>query len=344
MKALFFGLGSIGQRHLRNLRAVLGSTLQVGAFRTRGRQHVLNDQQQVISSEGLDTTYGITTFVDLDTALAWGAEAAFICNPNSLHMPYALAAARAGCHLLIEKPLSHDLEGTEELASLLEAQQLVGLVAFQMRFHPLLRLTQEILGDGRIGRVLSARAERGEYMPGWHPYEDYRESYAARRDQGGGALLSQIHELDYLSALFGVPDRLFAVGGQLSTLAVDVDDVVSVLMACHVGGHDIPVEVHLDYVQRPPTQTLRIVGDEGRIEVDFPSMTLLHYRRGVLDRRVEMPTFQRNQLYLDELQHFLACIRGQATPIVSIRDGIQSLRMALAARASLHSGQTVLLS
>lgn len=344
MKALFFGLGSIGQRHLRNLRAIVGPELQVAAYRTRRRQIVLNDRQQVIDYEGLEKTYSITTFDDLEQALAWGPDTAFICNPNSLHIPCALAAARAGCHLLIEKPLSHDLEGTEELAALLESKGKAGLVAYQMRFHPLIRMAGEIIRDSGIGRVLSARAERGEYMPGWHPYEDYRESYAARSDQGGGALLSQIHEMDYLYSLFGLPTRLFAVGGHLSSLQVDVDDIASVLMACRVDGQEIPVELHLDYVQRPPSQTLRIIGDEGRIDVDFSSMALLHHRHGELHRREEMPDFQRNQLFLDEMNHFLRCVRGEEKPLVSIRDGAQSLRMALAAKESLRSERTVLLS
>jgi predicted dehydrogenase len=295
----------------------------------------------VVDHQGLEAAYGITVFDDLEQALAWGPDLAFICNPNSLHLPAALAAARSGCHLLIEKPLSHDLAGTDQLAAIMESQGKIGLVAYQMRFHPLLRTAREIVGDAGIGRVLSARAERGEYMPGWHPYEDYRESYAARRDQGGGALLSQIHELDYLYWLFGLPSRLFAVGGHLTALEIDVDDVASVLMACRVDGRDIPVEVHLDYVQRPPTQTLRIIGEQGSLHVDFPSGSLVHVREGQVHRRVDLPDFQRNQLFLDELKHFLACIEGDEQPVVSIRDGIQSLKMALAAQESLQTGQTV---
>jgi len=344
VKALFFGLGSIGQRHLRNLRTIIGPELKVAAYRTRRRQIVLNDRQQVLENENVEEKYSIKSFRDMDEALSWGADAAFICNPNSLHVSCALAAANAGCHLLIEKPLSHDIEGTEELAALLDSKGKIGFVAYQMRFHPLIRLAKEIIRESGIGRLLSARAERGEYMPGWHPYEDYRESYAARSDQGGGALLSQIHEMDYLYSFFGLPRRLFAVGGHLSTLEVDVDDIASVLMACDVDGQEIPVELHLDYVQRPPSQTLRIVGDDGRIDIDFPAMTLVHYRHGELVRSEEMKDFQRNQLFLDEMNHFLACTRGEEKPLVSVRDGAQSLRMALAAKKSLRSRQSVILS
>ena len=115
-------------------------------------------------------------------------------------------------------------------------------------------------------------------------------------------------------------------------------------MACPVDGQEIPVELHLDYIQRPPSQSLKIIGDEGKIEVDFPSMTLVHHRQGELVRREELSDFPRNQLFLDEINHFLACIRGEEKPLVSIRDGAQSLRMALAAKESLQTGRAVLLS
>ncbi len=343
MNALFIGLGSSGQRHLRNLRSIVGSDLEVAAYRTRRQQIVLTDQQQVAENEILEEKYAITCFGKLEEALAWEPEMAFICNPNNLHLSCAMDAAKVGCHLLIEKPLSHDLEGTEELAALLESKNKAGLVAYHLRFHPLILAVKEILGNSGIGRVLTARAERGEYIPGWHPYEDYRQSYASRSDQGGGALLSQIHEMDYLYSFFGLPKRIFAVGGHLSSLEIDVEDTASILMVCHVDGQEIPVELHLDYFQRPPAQTFKIIGDEGKIEVDFLSITLKHYRHGELVRLEECPDFPRNQLFLDEMNHFLACTRGEENPVVSVRDGAQSLRMALAAKESLQTGQPVLL-
>ena len=88
-------------------------------------------------------------------------------------------------------------------------------------------------------------------MPGWHPYEDYRALYAARADLGGGVVLSQIHEFDYLYALFGLPRRLFAIGGHLSHLEIDVEDVASTLMEFNVDGHILPVHLQQDYLQRP---------------------------------------------------------------------------------------------
>jgi len=337
------GLGGIGQRHLRNLRTLFGDEVRVSAFRVRNRPDVLTDTLQLEPGADLASRWGLASVHhDLGEALADAPDVAFVCNPSSLHVPAALAAAEAGCHLFIEKPLSHTWEGVEELIAIVERKGLVGLVGYQMRFHPCFQRARELLAANAIGRPLAVRAQAGEYLPGWHRYEDYRQMYAARRDQGGGVVLSQIHEMDYLFSLFGVPKRMFAVGGHLSSLEVDVDDVASILMEFEVDGQVLPCHLHLDYVQRPPRRSLQIVGDAGAIDLDFVGLKVTqHDAAGEIATADSFEGFARNQLFLDEMRHFFACVRGAAVPLVSLRDGAQSLRMALAALESMRSRQLV---
>ena len=153
MKVLMIGLGGIGQRHLRNLHALLGNDLEVLAYRVRRNATVLTDKLQVESVSGLEEKYRVTVFDDLDAALAQKPAVAFVCNPSSLHVPVAMAAAEAGCHLFVEKPLSHDLQGVEALVEVVERKKLVGLVAYQMRFHPCLQAVKTLLAQEAIGRV-----------------------------------------------------------------------------------------------------------------------------------------------------------------------------------------------
>jgi predicted dehydrogenase len=288
---------------------------------------------QVEAGVSLEEKYNLTVFDNLDAALAWGPSAVFICNPNSLHVPVALAAARSGAHVFIEKPLSHNLEKIDELCVALEEHKRIGMVAYQMRFHPCLQETQKLLRQEAVGRVLAVRAEVGEYLPDWHPWEDYRLSYASRKELGGGVLLVLIHELDYLYWLFGMPSRIYAVGGHLSNLEVDVEDIVSTLMDC--GG--TPVHLQQDFIQSPPNRTLEIVCDRGKILVDLRALSVTVHRRGEKEPEFHaFPDFDRNQMFLDELRHFFDCIQSGAQPIVNVRDGAQSLRMALAARESLE--------
>jgi predicted dehydrogenase len=342
MKVLIAGLGGIGQRHVRNLRALLGSEVEIIAYRVRKMAPLLTEQFHIVSGSGVEEEYSIRTYEDLDQAMAQEPEVVFICNPTSLHLPVALIAARAGCHLFLEKPLSHNYEGIEELIALVERKRLVALLGYQMRFHPCLQSLRSLLQQRLIGHVLAVRVEVGEYLPGWHPYEEYRQMYASRSELGGGVILSQIHELDYIYWLFGFPRRIFALGGHLSSLEIDVEDTASILMDCVVGGKPVPIHVHQDYVQRPPSRTCQVIGDDGKILLDFHALTLQVFgSRGELTESHSFDSFQRNELFMDELKHFLNCLDGKEAPVVTVRDGAQSLRMALAAKESLQTGRVV---
>lgn len=345
-KALFIGLGGVGQRHLRNLRALRGDSVDVIAYRTRGLTQTLTDKLEVEPNADLETKYGVRAFRSIEEALADKPDAAFICNPSSMHVAVARACASAGCHLFVEKPLSDSLEGLDALAKLVDDAKLVGFVGYQLRFHPLVKALGERLASEAVGPIVGVKAEVGEYLPAWHPYEDYREMYASRRALGGGVVITQIHEFDYLYSLFGVPRRVFAMGGHLSSLEVDVEDFASVSMECTTTrGRLLPVHLHQDYIQRPPSRTCTVIGDQGRIHLDFHALSMRVYDgAGKLVEDVSFAGFARNQLFVDEMNHFLACVEGRERPLVSLRDGTQSLRMALAARESLETGRVVELS
>ncbi len=342
MRALIVGLGSIGQRHVRNLRTVLGDDVQIDACRTRRQPTVLSESLEIVPGGDVEAAHGIRAFHSMAEALAQAPDCVFVCNPTGLHMPSALSAARAGCHLFIEKPLSDTWDGVEELAALVDEKRLVACVGYQMRFHPCLQRLRDLLADGRIGPVVSVHAAIGEYLPGWHPYEDYRQTYASRRDLGGGVVLTQIHEIDYLQWLFGLPRRVFALGGHLSRLEIDVEDTASVLMECVVDGRGVPVHLHQDCVQRPPVRTCQVVGDDGQIRVDFHALSVDVYDAG--GRRCDAQSFagfERNELFLAELRHFLGCLRGEGAPLVSVHEGARSLRVALAVRESIETGRVI---
>jgi predicted dehydrogenase len=336
------GLGGIGQRHLRNLRALLGDELETLAYRVRRLKQVVTDKLDIEPGADIERKYNVRVFDDLDAALAQRPDLALVCNPSSLHVPVALRAAHAGCHLFIEKPLSHDLTGVDELAGVVEQRGLVGLVGYQLRFHPCLVRLKELLRQGAVGRVVAVRMEVGEYLPGWHTYEDYRQMYASRPDLGGGVVLSQIHEMDQVYALFGVPERVFALGGHLTRLEIDVEDTASILMQCRDGDRAFPVHLHQDYIQRPPARGYQVIGDAGKILVDLRAPGIAVFDgEGQVREQTTWADFQRNQLFLDEMAHLLACVRREQAPAVTIRDGAQSLRMALAAKRSMETGAVV---
>ena len=234
-------------------------------------------------------------------------------TPTPSTWPTALAAARAGCHLFIEKPLAHTVDGVDELMAEVDRRRLVAFVAYQFRFHPGIARVKQILEEGRLGRLVGAHVVNGEYLPDWHPWEDYRETHPARRELGGGALSIQTHELDFALWLFGMPEKVYAVGGHLSRLEVDVEDSVSLLMDCADDGRRYPVHLHLDYLQRPPQRVCEVIGDAGKLRYDYyANQVELHDLATRTSEVFRFDRFDRNQMFVDELAHFLACVRGEA--------------------------------
>lgn len=340
---LFVGLGGIGQRHLRNLRHLRGGEVEVHAFRVRRERHVVSDTLQLVHGEDVERKYEVQVHDELDAALARKPDVVFVTNPSSFHVDITRRALAAGAHVLVEKPLSHSLEGVAELVGDARLRGLVGYVAYQLRFHPGFLRVQQILQQGLIGRPLFAEATVGEYLPSFHPYEDYRRMYASRRELGGGVTLSQIHEIDFLMALLGRPERVFSMGGKLSALEVDVDDVSSSLLEFRgAEGRVLPVRLHQDFVQRPSERRTVIVGEAGKVEWSLSGKTLRRYASdGSLCESQDHSELARNALFEAELSHFLSCVESGGAPCVSLTDGAQSLAVALAILESQKSGSPV---
>jgi predicted dehydrogenase len=342
MRILLVGLGGIGQRHARNLRAILGRNADLIAFRARGFSELITPVLSLDKTRNIQEEYNIRCFDTLEAALGESPDIAFVCNPSSMHVDTALKCAQAGCDLFIEKPLSNSLKDVNRLIDCVISSRRVAMVGYQFRFHPCMHRLRAILDKGLIGHLLTVRAAIGEFLPDWHRYEDYRTMYAARSELGGGVILSQIHEFDYLYSLFGVPSRVFALGGHWSTLEIDVEDTASILLDCRAEGRSLPVHVQLDYIQKPPMRRCEIVGDNGKFALDLIACETTLYTNNLAEpERTRIEHFDRNQLFLDELKHFLKCVETRQQPMVTLRDGAESLRIALAAKESIATGQLV---
>jgi predicted dehydrogenase len=342
LKALFVGLGSVGQRHLRNLLEISPGNLEFLAYRERGFDFVLTDKLSIDESVSLQAKYDIKIFSDLRAALSKNPDLVFIANPTSKHLSVAMESVKSGCDFFIEKPLSHTYDGVDELIRTAEEKSVIAFVGYQNRYHPCIKMAKKLLTEKRIGSIVAVNAEIGEYLPGWHKYEDYRNTYASREELGGGVVLSQIHEFDYLYRFFGEPQRVFCVGGKLSDLEIDVEDTASTLFEYHLDGKKIPVHVHQDYLQTPSERRCRILGTEGKIEFDLLRGSISAYDgEGHAFLRESYCNFDRNEMFMEELRVFLSCVETRKRPEISLTDAAASLRMALAAKKSMETGEIV---
>jgi predicted dehydrogenase len=337
-------LGGIGQRHLRNLRTLIGEDLEVHAHRVRGHDVVLTDGLEV-GGHDLDAAYGIIRHTSLEQALAQRPDAAFVCNPTSMHVASAGACVQAGTPVFMEKPVSGDLVDVGALLLAAETNRVPVYVGFQLRFHPGVRRVKELLGVGDLGRVISVHAEIGEYLPNWHRYEDYRTGYAARADLGGGVVATQTHEIDLLYWFFGLPKSVLTVGGKLSDLEVDVEDVASTVMRYEGPQGRFPVLLHQDYVQRQPTRRIKLIGTQRTVSLDLAASRLTVVgTEGTIVEEDEFGGFVRNDMFRSQMEHFLRCVRHEEAPLVDLNDGIQSLRLTVAMKRSLRDGREVSLA
>jgi len=319
MKIMIAGLGSVGRRHLRNLRTL--GIEDVLLYRT-GRSTLPEEELSHLPVE-----------TNLEAALAQRPEAVVVANPTSLHLDVAIPAADAGCHLLIEKPLSDTLERIGELSSALRRGGGRALVGFQYRFHPSLEKARRLLEDGAIGRPAYARAHYGDFLPAWHPWEDYRQAYSARAGLGGGVILTLCHPLDYLRWLLGEVEGVSAWEGTLGDLGIEVKDTAEIGLRFASGALG---SVHLNYLQRPAKHSLEIVGTLGTLRWDQAQGALLmHEAQGKDWQSLPLPAgFDRNDMFLAEMRHFLRVIEGQAEPACTLEDGVAALRLCLTARQS----------
>jgi predicted dehydrogenase len=324
---LVVGCGSIGTRHIGNLIAL--------------------DAGEVYAADPLEARradaegrFGIRTFGDVEEALSLRPDVAVIATPTSSHIELALKAARMRCHLFIEKPLSHDLVSTDELIRCVSDAGLVTLVGCNMRFHPGLQTVKSLLDQGVAGRVIAILVQFGYHLPDWHPKEDYRSSYSARSELGGGIILDAIHEIDYARWLMGEVESVACLSGNLTGLDIDTEDTAAMLLSFADGAIG---EIHVDYVQRAYSRNCEVVGDEGTIRWDYVAGEVRVFRCESREWQVlhQPPDWSPNDMYVDEMRHFLRCLSREEAPALDVSEAARVLRIALAAKSAAGRGEAV---
>lgn len=324
---LICGFGAIGRRHLRNLRDL--GVRDIVVLHT-GRGSVPGDD-----------LVGCLVADRLEAALASQPRAALICNPTALHVPVAAACAAAGCNVLIEKPLSDRRAGLETFLDSVRRARVQAMVGFQFRFNLGLKHLKRLIDGDVLGAVLSAHVHWGEYLPDWHPWEDYRKSFAARRDLGGGVVRTLSHGFDYLLWLLGEITAVSARVQRSGRLELDVDDCADVRLEFARGSM---ATVHLDYLQRPPLHELTISGTDGWARWDAADSQVRWRQAGDADVRVWAPPpgYARNHMFIDELRTFLhAETSGISAPACTLEQGVRNLQIIEAIFASSEAGHLV---
>lgn len=301
MKFLICGLGSIGQRHLKNLHAI--GEKDIIAYRS--------------SKKDLHLHFGkinVPLYYDLDEAFSKKPDVVFVSNPTSLHIPTALEAVKHNCSLFIEKPISSDLNGVNELISEVKKRKLTAMVGCNMRFHPGLVKIKKMLVKKELGKVFYCRARYSSYLPDWHPWDNYKNRYSARKDLGGGIILTIIHELDYPYWFFGETEKVTGVLNKKNYLGIDAEELAEISIRFKSG---VICQIHMDYLTKPPARNCEIVGSKGKIVWDYYDKS---------------QAIDSNQMYILELKHFIDCVKTHKEPLIPLLEGRKVLEIALEAK------------
>ncbi len=330
LKILVVGCGSIGERHIKNLESIGGTEIMACDSEKERLEHIKG-------------TYELQTFPDYEQALSSQVfDGVLICTPTSSHVPLALAAIQRGCHVLVEKPLSHTLEGVDNLIKEAKDRNLTLMVGFNLRFHPNLQQIKAILDSHEIGKPLNARTHFGSYLlyrlP-YHYYEDYRQDYATKKIGGGVILDAATHSIDYLRWFFGEIKEVFGYSGKMSNLDLEAEDLAEILLKFRKG---VIASLHVDFIQQPFQNKCEIIGETGTITWDATTNSVSVFTAKENKWQVfRRDDFDYNETYRREMEHFLNCIRGTEQPAVDGTAGKRVLEVALAAKTSAQRGGTV---
>ncbi|MDC0391183.1 Gfo/Idh/MocA family oxidoreductase [Candidatus Pelagibacter ubique] len=324
IKIFIVGAGSIGKRHIRNAISIGINPDNIISLDKR------DDRLEEVKKLGVKKT-----FKDFDLAIKEDFDAAIICSPTSMHIEQSLKLAKLKKHLLIEKPLDSKLDGAEELLKASQLNKLTIMIAYIFRFSPAIKFIKKKLEENVIGKILYFRGEFSEYLPDWHPYEDYRTFYMSSKEQGGGSILDQCHIMDLAHHLIGEFSSVIAINTKVSNLEIKADDI-SELIVRHKNG--VISSIHTDIFGRAHRKSIEIKGEQGNILWDFYKNEVEIYN-SENKKSKKFTEFDKdfNNCYIEELTAFITSFTDEKKSVIPLEDGIDTMKLILAAEKSEDS-------
>ena len=269
-KIIFFGLGSIGKRHVEILKNNYNHELF--AFRSDKNNY-----------KNLSGVQSITSWKEFEKI---NPEIAFITNPTFKHIKTATECAKRGCALFIEKPLGLSTDGLSNLLKIVKSNGISTYIAYNLRFHPIIDYIKTLTDTNKL---LYIRATCSSYLPLWRPGQNYKKSFSGKLDLGGGVILELSHEVDYINYLFKGIDKITGKFSRLASVTEDSEDYADLLIELE---NKLKASVHINFASHY---------NERRIIAEFEDFSLnCDLLTGSIDKFSKLKLIERKNLIIDQ--------------------------------------------
>ena len=327
---VFLGLGSIGQRHLRNLRKI-DKKLNFFCIRKKNIAPLLNNENKVINTE-LDTKKIGIKKINFKDIKKYKIDTAFITNPTSLHIKSAIRLAKLDLNLFIEKPLSNNLNRVIELKNLIKKKKLKCEIGFQTRYDQNLVKIKNIISKKKYGKIIKSEIHHCHYLPYHHKYENYKISYASRKKLGGGVILCFSHEIDYAQYLFGNPKKIIPVKiSSEKSLNIDVETSAKFSL---IYKNNLKVDFNLDFLKKKPTRLCTIQFEKAKLRWDLlKNKLVIKTNSKTINQKNKK---ERNDLFLKSISFVKRNFSKNRDGKNTIENGIKNLNTVLKIKKSLE--------
>lgn len=328
-KILIVGFGSIGERHLRVARGVFPAA-EIALLRRKRSDSIPNFADICITS--------------VEEAIRFSPQISVICNPATEHIKIGSILIKNKSNLLIEKPISASTEG---VVGLLDEADKLGLkiaVGYNLRFNKSLNKFKEIIESGIAGKIITVRAEIGQYLPGWRPGRDYRRCVSAQQKLGGGVLNELSHEIDYIQWIFGEIKSVQAELGKFSKLELDVEDVANLIFKLNnkQDQREIIVSLSMDFVRQDTTRACQAICEHGTLKWDAIEGSVKFYQQNNHEiKELYRETTPNDESYLAEWVSFKRSIEYNEKPICDGYSAFSVLKVIESAKNSSKYGKRI---
>lgn len=299
MKFLQVGLGSMGKRRIRCLKA-LGENNIVGF-------DIREDRRKEVEKE-----YGVKAFSDFEKALEFMPDAGIISTPPDLHTKYALELAKKGISFFTEASVLND--DLKELSEVVKKNKILGAPSCTLRFHPLIKKLKSLVDEKAIGNILSFTYHSGQYLPDWHPWEDYRNFYVSKKETGACREIVPF-ELVWLVWIFGDILEVSCFKAKLTKLETEIDDLYQILIKFNSGiiGH-----LMVDVISRKAYRICRFISEDGVIEMDWTKKSLIIFNANqntsqeyiMPEGKIMKGYIVSEDMYIEEMEKFIKALKG----------------------------------